>query len=276
MRRPFRPRLTPPARRSPRLSAAALIVVLAAPTSGALAEGSAPAGPAAGDAAATRPGAPLDTTDASGVRAVPLDDGTLTFPAPEDPDRPLMVLNQRLEDRIRAMAARSEKWADALRTLREHQFPVLVGSITQVETVVPELERYRFDGAGAAWLFTDGRDRPAAAAVTINLPKLVIRNRITGGDAEQMRRILELHLAHELYGHVIPIVESGNLRHPCADDPDPRAPSWEQLRSCVMEREKEVMVDLGYEPRDSYHWHFWNERIEQPGSQEGSPRPRDR
>ncbi|MFW6193663.1 MAG: hypothetical protein ACOC83_09285, partial [Gemmatimonadota bacterium] len=209
-----------------------------------------------------------DTTDAPDVRTVSLDDGTVTFPTPEDPDRPLVVLNRRLEDRIRDMAARSGTWADALRTLREHQFPVLVGSITEVEAEVPGLERYRFDGAGAAWFFADGRDRPVAAAVTINLPKLVIRNRVTGGDAEQMRRMLELHLAHELYGHVVPVVASGTLDHPCADDPDPSAPTREQLGSCVMQREKEVLLDLGYEVRGSYRWDFWGERIERLGPEE--------
>lgn len=207
-----------------------------------------------------------DTTDAADVRTVPLEGPTLTFPTPEDPDRPVMVLDESLEDRMRAMADRSPRWTAALGTVRRERFPVLVGSITQVEAVLPELERYRFDGAGATWIFTDDRDRPVAAAVTLNLPKLVIRNRLTGGDAEQLRRMLELHLAHEIYGHLLPIVRSGELDHPCAADPDPAASAAAQRASCVMERESEILRDLGYEPRESYHWQFWEEQIERRSS----------
>lgn len=221
-----------------------------------------PTGPATGTTGAPGPGTARDTTDAGDVRIVSLEDPTLTFPAPEDPDRPVMVLDERLEDRIRAMADRSPRWTAALETLRRERFPVLVGSITQVEAVLPELERYRFDGAGATWIFTDDGDRPVAAAVTLNLPKLVIRNRITGGEAERLRRMVELHLAHELYGHLLPIVRSRELDHPCGDDPDPAAAAAVQLASCVMDRESEILRDLGYEPRESYQWQFWNERIE--------------
>lgn len=203
-----------------------------------------------------------DTTDASGARTIPLGNRTLTIPTPEDPDRPLMILNARLEERIRDMAHRSPKWARALEALRRERFTVLVGSITEVEAVLPELVRYRFDGAGAAWIFTDHADRPAAAAVTLNLPMLAIRNRITGGDARQLRRMVELHLAHEIYGHLVPVVRSGTVDHPCSDDPDPASPAAVQLQACVMERESEILTDLGYEPRDSYRWDFWSERIE--------------
>lgn len=260
MRRTHR---TYPDRRSCRLAAlagAASLLVPGAVEAAALPP--VPTGPATGTADAPGSGTAHDTTDAADVRTVPLEDPTLTFPTPEDPDRPVMVLDDGLEDRMRAMADRSPRWAAALGTLRRERFPVLVGSITQVEAILPELERYRFDGMGATWIFADDGDRPVAAAVTLNLPKLVIRNRLTGGDAEQLRRMLELHLAHEIYGHLLPIVRSRELDHPCAADPDPAAPVAVQLASCVMERESEILRDLGYEPREAYHWHFWDERIE--------------
>lgn len=215
---------------------------------------------------------PPDTTDTGDVRTLTLEGDRITFPAPEEPDRPLMVLDPRLAERIGGMALRSPKWAEALAALRRERFPVLVGSITQVEEVLPGLRRYRFDGAGAAWLFADGRGRPVAAAVTLNLPKLVIRNRITGGETGHLRRMLELHLAHELYGHVLPVATSRDLGHPCADDPDPHAPPRVQRRSCVMEREAEILRDLGYVPRASYQWHFWDERIERLDPEESDRR----
>lgn len=227
--------------------------------------------PVGAEDAAHRDGAP-DTTDAGDVRTLTLEGDRITFPAPERPDRPLMVLDPRLAERIRGMALRSPKWAEALAALRRERFPVLVGSITQVETVLPVLERYRFDGAGAAWIFTDYGDRPVAAAVTLNLPKLVIRNRLTGGGTEHLRRMLELHLAHEIYGHLLPIVRSRDLAHPCAADPDPAASEAVQRASCVMERESEILRDLGYVPRASYQWHFWDEQIERLDPEESDRR----
>lgn len=190
---------------------------------------------------------------------------TVEFPEPSNPDRPLMVLDERLEERIVAMGERSGKWARGLETIREHRFPVLVGSVVQIEEEIPFLERFRYDGWGAAWIFSDDDGRPAAAAVVINLPKLIIRNRVAGGDDTQLERMLELHLAHELYGHVVPLVESGDLDHPCRFDPDPDAPPTVQMETCVMERERELLADLGYEPRRSYRWDYWNEEIDRPG-----------
>lgn len=190
---------------------------------------------------------------------------TLTFPTGDDPRRPLMVLDQRLEDRIRAMAARSTKFSHALETLRDHRFPVLVGSIVQVEEKLPELREYGFDGAGAAWIFSDSLGRPAAAAVTVNLPKLVIRNRLLGGDPARLHRMIDLHLAHEIYAHLVPIVATGDPDHPCRFDPDPQAPPDVQLESCVMRREAEILSELGYEPRESYRWDFWEEKIDPAG-----------
>lgn len=191
---------------------------------------------------------------------------TLTFPRPEDPRRPIMVLDRRLEERIGAMAARSPESGRALETLRDHRFPVMVGSIVQVEEELPELRRFGFDGAGATWIFTDGRGRPVAAAVTVNLPKLVVRNRVLGADAGRLRRLIDLHLAHEIYAHLVPVVATGDPdRHPCRFDPDPDAPPAVQRRSCVMRREAEVLADLGYEPRASYLWDYRDEELEPGG-----------
>lgn len=189
---------------------------------------------------------------------------TLEFPEPSNSDRPLMVLDERLEERIVAMGERSEKWARGLETIREHRFPVLVGSIVQIEEEIPFLKRFRYDGWGAVWIFSDDGG-PAAAAVMINLPKLIIRNRVAGGEDTQLKRMLEMHLAHELYGHVVPLVASGDLDHPCRFDPDPDAPPTVQMETCVMERERELLADLGYEPRQSYTWDYWNEDISRPG-----------
>lgn len=220
--------------------------------------------PAANRLAAQVPTA-SDTVEAHIVELARTRPATVEFPEPTNPDRPVMVLDERLEERIAAMGARSEKWAQGLETIRKHRFPVLVGSIVQVEEEIPFLERFRYDGWGAAWIFSDDDGRPAAAAVMINLPKLIIRNRVTGGDDTQLARMLEMHLAHELYGHVVPLVASGDMDHPCRFDPDPDAPPTVQMEACVMERERELLADLGYEPRQSYTWDYWNEEIIRPG-----------
>lgn len=220
--------------------------------------------PAAADAADVRSraaGASADTleiTDVSRRRPTGL---VVSFPEPEDLDRPLMVLDPRLEDRILSMAQRSPLWRQALLAIREQRFPVLVGSIVQVEERLPALRRLRFDGAAAVWLFTDPGGRAVAAAVTVNIPKLVIRNRILEGDGASLQRMLELHLAHEMYGHLVPVVESGDPNHPCGTDPARDAPPAAQVESCVMQRESRLLEDLGYHPRESYLWDYWGEPV---------------
>ncbi len=186
---------------------------------------------------------------------------TANFPGPTDPERPLMVLDPRLEERIVAMAERSIRWLEGLLTFRAEQFPVLVGTIVQVEERLPALGRYRYDAAAGTWIFSDRHGRPVAAAVAINLPKLVLRNRVLGLGAASLHRMIELHLAHEIYGHLVPIVESGDLEHPCRFDPAPDASTPVQMESCVMNRESDLLADLGYQPREAYRWHFWEEAI---------------
>lgn len=191
----------------------------------------------------------------------------VSFPEPEDPGRPLMVLDADLEESIRSMAGRSPLWLEALRTIGRRRFPVLVGSVVQVEERLPALKRYRFNGAAAVWYFADRGGRAVAAAVMINLPKLAVRNMVTRGDEASLRRLVELHLAHEVYGHLLPVVESGDPAHPCARDPSEDDPPSAQMASCVMRRESRLLEDLGYEPRRSYLWNYWDEAIEGTGDE---------
>lgn len=230
---------------------------------------------AAGHPAAHAPRVPAtapDTAEEGPGHVRSVDGEKLVFPLPASPDRPLMVLDSLLADRIESMARRSRKWREALRALRARRFPVLVGTVVQVERELPALEDYAFDGPAAAWIFSDDRDRPVAAAVTVNLPMLIIRSRILGDDGVRLRRMLELHLAHEIYGHLAPIVATGDPDHPCRLDPSPADPAAEQRRSCVMRRESQLLEELGYEPRDTYLWDYWEDRIERrgPGDAGGS------
>jgi hypothetical protein len=172
-----------------------------------------------------------------------------------------MVLDARLQQRIRSMAERSALWRDAMRTIRNRRFPVLVGSIVQVEDRLPALERFRYDGAAGVWIFIGDEGRAAAAAVMVNLPMLVIRNRVLENDDASLEQMLELHLAHEIYGHLVPVVESRDPAHPCAFDPDPNAPSAEQRQSCVLRRESRLLEELGYEPREGYLWNYWEDAL---------------
>lgn len=216
---------------------------------------------------------PVDTVDVHVRKIFRTGDTTVTFPTFGDPDRPLVVLDPRLRERIVAMAERSTRWLEGLLTLRTRRFPVLVGSVVQLEEELPTLKRFRYDGAAGAWIFSDRHGRPMAAAVAVNLPKLVVRNRVLGGDPERLDRMIELHLAHEIYGHVVPVAASADLTHPCVSDPPPGAAPELQAQSCVMEREAEVLVDLGYEPRESYRWSYWEEAVGPIGDRERGSRP---
>lgn len=216
---------------------------------------------------------PGDTVDVHFPQIVRAGETTATFPTSGDPDRPLVVLDPRLRERIVAMAERSTRWLEGLLTLRTRRFPVLVGTVVQLEEELPALKRYRYDGAAAAWIFSDVRGRPVAAAVAVNLPMLVVRNRALGGDRKRLDRMIELHLAHEIYGHVIPVAASADLTHPCASDPPPEAPSQLQAESCVMEREGEVLLQLGFEPRESYRWDYCEKVFEPVGKREQETPP---
>lgn len=216
---------------------------------------------------------PADTVDVLVPDIFRTGDTKVTFPTSADPDRPLVVLDPRLRERIVAMAERSTRWLEGLLTLRTRRFPVLVGTVVQLEEELPTLKRFRYDGAAAAWIFSDGRGRPVAAAVAVNLPMLVVRNRVLGGDPERLDRMIELHLAHEIYSHVVPVAASADLTHPCVSDPPPGAAPELQAESCVMKREAEVLVDLGYDPRQSYRWNYWEEAVEPMGDRERGSRP---
>ena len=224
---------------------------------------------------ATGPGAggPEDTVEVRPPAVLGPADGALALPTSGDPGRPLVVLDPRLRERIVAMAERSTRWLAGLLTLRARRFPVLVGTITQLEEELPVLQRFRYDGAAATWIVDDGSGRPAGAAVAVNLPMLVIRNRALGGDEARLARMVDLHLAHEIYGHVVPVAASGNLESACLADPDPGAPPDAQTGSCVMEREAELLRDLGYRPRGTYGWRYWDRVVEPAGEGEGASVP---
>lgn len=202
-----------------------------------------------------------DTVEETGRHLTRMQGGATVFPLPESPARPLLVLDPRLADRIADMERRSPKWRKALQGIREKEIPVLVGTIVQVEQWLPVLRQHAFDGAAATWIFSDEDGRPFGAAVAVNLPMLIVRSRVLEGDGVQLRRMLDVHLAHEIYGHLTPVVTSEDPDHPCRLDPDRSAPPGEQRRSCVMRRENQLMVELGYEPRDTYLWDYWDEWI---------------
>jgi hypothetical protein len=175
----------------------------------------------------------------------------------------LHVLHPYLASRLDSLEARSPHFAAALERLRSAPFPVLVGTPEQVAGVTPwgRLLSYRFRparvGEFAAVAASDG-ERVGAMYVSISLERLAARaarrgrSARGGTDPEELEAFFAEHvdavLIHEIWGHVVPIADSGRLDSHC-EDPHP---GQDPLGSCVMQRENDLRREMGLEPRTTY------------------------
>jgi hypothetical protein len=169
----------------------------------------------------------------------------------------LRVLHPYLEQRIRSLEARSRRFAEAMEMLRAAPFPIAVGTPEQVMSR-QATGRLALTRAARVGEFTavadplDGTVREMHVWVAVDRIARRALGARRGATPAALRRRLDAQvdavLIHELWGHAVPVAETGNLAAHC---PDPRR-GEPPLESCVMRRENDLRAELGLEPRRGY------------------------
>jgi hypothetical protein len=180
---------------------------------------------------------------------------------PDSASTGLRVLHAYLAERLGALESRSSRFAAAMNDLRDAPFPIVVGTPEQVGPVGarggllgPHLRRTRV-GEFAAVAEPDG-ETVRRIDVWISLDRLAERlrgsvrsRRFSSEDQRELfEQLVDAVLIHEIWGHVVPVASARVLSAHCSDP----WPGEDPLASCVMQRENDLRVELGLEPRASY------------------------
>lgn len=175
--------------------------------------------------------------------------------------RGVEILDAYLADRIGHLESKSPRLRAAMERARAAPFPVVIGT---PEQMTERLGARRWlalqSGEGQLADFLIYKPDPEAPAIEL----IVIRahlNRIRAAPSAmaplgigrgRARRwvdaTVDALLIHELWGHLVPIVDAGDHTGNCADP----APGEPALDSCVMRRENDMRLELGIAPRPEY------------------------
>ena len=156
-----------------------------------------------------------------------------TASAQEDADGPLAVSHPVLMASLERLSARSASWRGALAAV----------SITGRRTILTTADKTEYgfdvDKLAQALPLVDEQQRVGAVVVIINLE---LMQRLSGlpVKAVQFEDDLDRILAHEVFGHAIPLLQAGNLAGNC-DDP---APGQRATDSCAIKRENLIRKEL--------------------------------
>lgn len=171
------------------------------------------------------------------------------------------ILDDYLAARIESLEQRSPRLRAAMARAREGPILVVIGTPLQVLDRVPH-RPWVAPGSGSPQLadfFIHMQEPDSARVGTVvirtHLDRLqaAARSRtLLGIGAGRAQRWLDettdAILIHELWGHLIPIVEEGDHTGNCSD-PAPGVPDPE---SCAMKRENAMREELGMKPRTEY------------------------
>ena len=164
-----------------------------------------------------------------------------TASAQEDAEGPLTASHPVLIASLERLSARSASWRDALAAV----------SITGRRTILttPDKSEYGFDvnKLAQALPLVDEEQRVRAVVVIINLQ---LMQRLSGLPvrAVQFEDDLDRILAHEVFGHAIPLLQAGNLAGNCEDP----APGQRATDACAIKRENLIRKELRLGMRFDY------------------------
>jgi len=158
------------------------------------------------------------------------------------------VTDRLLAERVRSLQDRSPTWRAALDSLAVLQFQVLVGTPEQLGELVPALSSYAGQHIGRMLPLGNRNSQLIGAAVLIDLAVMERMARAAGASQAMLEGDIDRILAHELYGHVLPLAIAGRPDRGCAD-PAPHEPA---VSSCSVRRENRIRAELGLPPRTTY------------------------
>jgi hypothetical protein len=169
------------------------------------------------------------------------------------------ILDAYLRARIKGLEKHSPRFYAAMERARLGNIPVIIGSPVQVHERVAARAGLseRLDGqrVGEFVVRRTEAGRAEIEFIAIRIDVARVRRgagwRALLGAAAQRRWFdanIDAILIHEIWGHLVPVIEAGDLTGNC---PDPRA-GESAGSSCVMQRENDLRTELGLKPRRSY------------------------
>ncbi len=186
--------------------------------------------------------------------------------SPEPPETVLTAGGVEIRDaylaaRIELLEQRSPRFGAAMSRARQGSIPIVIGTPDQVRDLVAERLSLGLqmgnDRVADFLIHTPDVGSPQISLIVIRVHLDRIRGAtrwraplgIGRGRARRwMNATTDAMLIHELWGHLIPIVEAGDYTGNCSDP----APGQPDLESCVMQRENELRRELGLKPRAQY------------------------
>jgi hypothetical protein len=155
-------------------------------------------------------------------------------------DGPIQVWNPALAASVERLSSASRTFRDALALLGgtgRHALPTTPDTVDE------------FDRSTLAQAFplSDARARVETMVVVINLDLLQKLSglKVTAVDFEND---LDRIVAHEIYGHAIPVLLAGSLSANCADP----AVGQSAIASCAVQRENVIRAEVGLGRRLEY------------------------
>jgi hypothetical protein len=173
--------------------------------------------------------------------------GAGKLPVPEDIGS-VRVTDRLLAERVHSLQDRSPTWSAALDSLAGLRFQVLIGTPEQLGELVPSLSSYAGQHIGRMLPLGNRAGQLIGAAVLIDLAVMERMARAAGASRAMLEGDIDRILAHELYGHVLPLAIAGRPDRGCADP----APDEPAVSSCSVRRENRIRAELGLPPRTTY------------------------
>jgi hypothetical protein len=165
---------------------------------------------------------------------------------------PLVTTNPTLRASLERIAAGSALWRDAVETVRQSGRQVIVATSDQV-VVADALDggaREAFDPSELAAVapvpYRTSQVRVVLVVVNLVLLEEIHRRRLSVPN--EFYADLDRILVHEVYGHALPYLLTGDLSGRCADP----LPRQRAVDACSIQRENAVRAELGLGRRTDY------------------------
>jgi hypothetical protein len=173
------------------------------------------------------------------------------------------VLDEYLALRIHYLEQRSPRFRAAMALARQGPIAIVIGTPAQVrDRVAPQLSLGLKLGSDRVGEFLVQMDEPGSPRIDLIVVRVhrarlqaAARWRSLLGSARAQRWLdstTDAILIHEIWGHLIPVLEAGDYTGNC---PDP-TPGQHDLDSCVMQRENGLRAEIGLKPRKRYSIHL--------------------
>ena len=161
--------------------------------------------------------------------------------AQETVDGPLVVSNPVLAACVRRLAADSHSWREAIAAVK--------ATGRRAELVTSDQARRWIEPDTLAQLhpLADASSRIDSVLIVVNLELL---QRLSGlpATAVDFEDDVDRIVAHEVYGHAIPLLMSGTLSGHCADP----ATGQSAIASCAIQRENVIRREMRLGQRSDY------------------------